>query len=152
MTQKIQFYTTKLFSEVFLSKFKDGTIPFSSNNIYQCLKELFAGTQIKSQEYVEEYFDNVELDYLSIYLSELEKVEPQSTKNYQYLFDSKTNSFSFVDETLWSNLEIIIFDKSKECFSGADKKKSLKDNLAIMEDYKKLLHLFWKRVLFIAVF
>lgn len=152
MSQEIQFYTTTILSDIFLSEFNGETNPFSSNNIYQCLKGLFQGTEKKSEEYVKKYFENVELDYLSISASELEKINKDFKEELKYLFDPQSNTFSFVNETLWSNLQTIIFDQSKKCFSNEDKKKSLDYNLAIMQDYKRLLDLFQKRVLFMVIF
>lgn len=152
MSQGIHFYTIKIFSEVFISEFNGDTISFSSKNIYQCLKGLFQGTEIKSQEYLEKYFDNVELDYLDIDLPELEKIDPDLEQKYQYIFDPKSDILSFINEELWSTLEKIIFDKTKQCFSEDAKSKSLKNNVKISQDYKKLLDLFQKRILFMAIF
>jgi len=152
MSQEIQFYTIKIYSDMFLSEFDGETIPFPSENLYESLKKLFQGTETKAQEYVEKYFNNVELDYLSIYLRELEKIDQKLDHKYQYIFDKNNNSMSFINESLWSSLETIIFDKTKNCFSNYNKSKSLKDNVKISQDYKKLLDLFQKRILFMAIF
>lgn len=152
MSQEIQFYTIKIYSDMFLSEFDGETIPFPSENLYESLKKLFQGTETKAQEYVEKYFNNVELDYLSIYLRELEKIDQKLDQKYQYIFDKNNNSMSFINESLWSSLETIIFDKTKNCFSNDNKSKSLKDNVKISQDYKKLLDLFQKRILFMAIF
>ena len=56
------------------------------------------------------------------------------------------------NEELWSNLEKIIFDQTKQCLSDNEKSKSLKNNIKISQDYKKLLDLFQKRILFMAIF
>jgi len=152
MSQGIQFYTIKIFSEMFLLEFNGDTIPFSSKNIYECLKGLFQGTETKSPEYVQKYFDSVDLDYLfDISLSELEKIDPDLERKYQYIFDPKSDSLSFINEELWSTLEKIIFDKTKQCLSDDEKSKSLKNNVKISQDYKKLLDLFQKRILFMAI-
>jgi hypothetical protein len=152
MSQAIQFYTIKIFSKKFLSEFDGNTIPFSSKSIYECLKGLFQGTETKSQEYVEKYFDAVELGYLEIHLSELEKIDPDLNQKYEYIFDPKSDPFSFINKELWSNLEKIIFDKTKQCLSDNEESKSLKNNMKISQDYKKLLDLFQKRILFMAIF
>ncbi|WP_353932222.1 hypothetical protein WJM97_06460 [Okeanomitos corallinicola TIOX110] len=153
MPQEIQFFTIKIFSEMFLSEFNGETNPFNTNSIYKCLKELFQGTETKSQEYVDKYFDNVELDYLcNITLSELEKIDADLDKKYQHIFDPKTNTLSFVNEELWSTLEKIIVDKTQKCLSGENKSTSLKNNVKISQDYQKLLDLFNKRILFMASF
>ncbi|MGY6528853.1 MAG: hypothetical protein ACXITR_02885 [Cyanobacterium sp.] len=152
MSQEIQFYTTDLFSDRFLSEFDGETDPFPSTNIYQCLKVLFQGTETKSKEYVEKYFYNVELDYLSIYSSNLEKVNQNFNKELQYIFNPKTNTFSFVDGKLWSNLEKIILEQTKDNLSKDDNGKSLKNNVKIAQDYKKLSDVFQKRMLFMAIF
>lgn len=152
MSQAIHFFTIKIiFSEKFLSEFNRDTIPFSSKNIYECLKGLFQGTETKSQEYVEKYFDPVDLDYLGIDLHELEHIDQDLDHKYQYIF-GKSNTLSFVNEELWSTLEKIIFDKTQKCFSEEAKSKSLKNNVEISQDYKKLLDLFQKRILFMAIF
>jgi hypothetical protein len=152
MSEQTQFYTIKIFSEMFLSEFSGDTIPFSSENIYKCLKGLFQGTEIKSREYREKYFDNVDLDYLEIDPRELEKIDPYLDKKYKHIFDPKSDTFLFINEELWSTLEKIIFDKTKQCFSEDSKSKSLKNNVKISQDYKRLLDLFQKRILFMAIF
>jgi hypothetical protein len=152
MPQGIHFFTIKIFSEKFLSEFNGETISFSSENIYQCLKGLFQGTEIKSQEYLEKYFDRVDLYYLDIDLCELEKIDPDLNQKYQYIFDPKSDTLSFINEELWSTLEKIIFDKTKQCFSEDSESKSLKNNVKISQDYKRLLDLFKKRILFMSIF
>jgi DNA-binding FrmR family transcriptional regulator len=59
------------------------------------------------------------------------------------------NAFS---QALQSILEKIIFDKTKQCLSDNEKSQSLKNNMKISQDYKKLLDLFQKRILFMAIF
>jgi hypothetical protein len=153
MSQEIQFYTIKIFSDVFLLEFDGETNPFTSTHIYQCLKGLFQGTETKSKKFREKYFENVELDHLSISSSDLKKLKKDFNKELKIVFDNKTDMFSFVDEELWSNLEKIIFEQTKEIFSKEDdENKSLKNNIKIAQDYKKLLDLFQKRILFMAIF
>lgn len=153
MSAGTQFFTIKIFSEMFLSEFDGETNPFNSNSIYECLKGLFQGTEIKSKEYVEKYFDPVDLDYLlDIRLSELEKIDAELENKFQYIFDSKHQPLLFINEELWSTLEKIIFDKTQKCLSDDDKSKSLKNNVAISQDYNKLLNLFRKKILFMAIF
>ncbi|MEI6445273.1 MAG: hypothetical protein WCO29_19635 [Nostocales cyanobacterium ELA583] len=153
MTQRIQFSIIKVFSEKFLSEFDGETNPFVTGNIYECLKGLFKGTEKNSSEYVEKYFENVELNYLSITEVELEKIDKTSLKELKYIFDRETNSLSLVDEELWINLEKIIFNELKKCLdNNEDMKKSLKYHCDIIHDYQKLLGLFHKRILFINIF
>lgn len=152
MPQKILFFTIEIFTDKFTSEFNGETDPFTTQNVYQCLKELFKGTETNSSEYVEKYFSNVELNSLSIKEIELEKIDKDFLCKLKYIFDQKTNSLSLVDKELWLIFEQIIFNKVNECFDDKNKSKSLEDNAEIIGDYLKLRDLFQKKILFISIF
>ncbi|MEG3921168.1 hypothetical protein [Microcoleus sp. POL10_C6] len=148
MSQKLQFWQTKIFSE-------EVTQGFTYESLYEALKSLLRGTEIHSSEYVENYFEKVQLNYLRINLAQLEKIVPEDTKNLKYvLFDPKKTTFFMMDHQIWSGIQTLTESFIRDTINEEKQEleEKLKKTTGIAKDYDCLSNLFEKKLLFVAIF
>lgn len=150
MTQKLQFRKSKIFEESVSES-------FPHESIHRSLQELLKGTESKSEEYIDKYFETVETKaYLTITNSSLEKVlgkKYRDSLKYK-LFDPKKTTFFMMDHQVWEGIEEIFFLEIKEMSGNSenDKTACLEKMSGIMGDYAILSDLFKKKMLFANIF
>ncbi len=163
MSSEIQFYKSKIFSEEFTKSVSGDAVQLSKEDIFRALKSLFEGKEKVAQEYRGELFEEVKLEgLLTLSDKDLEKIDPRWSNEDElyYLFDPKTQTFSFVDKKLWQNLEKIILSKiskavpnNHENKEDSSKTSETLDGISdICQDYRNLKKLFEEKNLFIAIF
>ncbi|MCT7967466.1 hypothetical protein NG799_14085 [Laspinema sp. D1] len=150
MTQKLQFRKSKIFEESVSEN-------FPHESIHPSLQELLKGTELKSEEYIEQYFEKVETKgYLQITNSSLEKVLGEKYRDsLKYkLFDPKQTTFFMIDHQVWDGIEKILTLKIKEMSGNSenDQTACLEKMSGIMGDYAILSDLFKKKMLFANIF
>lgn len=147
MTQKIQFRKLKIFSE-------EVTSDFPPENIHESLRLLLRGTEKKSTEYIDKYFEHIRVPYLQITVSQLEKVIPDFDKTVKYpLFDPRQTTFFMMDHQVWHGIQEITETLLKD---AANQEKELDNKLnkiaGIAKNYDLLLELFTQKLLFANIF
>lgn len=148
MSQKLQFWQTKIFSE-------EVTQGFTDESLYEALKSLLRGTEIYSSEYVSNYFETVQLNYLRINLAQLEKIVPEDTKNLKYvLFDPKKTTFFMMDRQIWRGIQTLTESFIRDTINEEKQKleEKLKKTTGIAKDYDCLSNLVEKKLLFVSIF
>jgi hypothetical protein len=148
MSLKLHFWQTKIFSE-------EVTQGFSYESLHEALKSLLRGTEMRSSEYIEKYFENVQLNYLRISEAQLEKIVPDYSKNLKYvLFDPQKTIFFMMDHQVWGGVQTIVESSIKNVIN--EEKQSLEEKLkrttGIAKDYDRLSTLFEKKFLFANIF
>lgn len=148
MSQNIHFYKTKAFLE---------EVPpnFPKESVYESIKSLFKGCDSHAAEYIDRYFELINIDSINISYSAIQKINPDFSKKLNCIFDPADSQFFMIDPEIWSTLEKIVeklimdnFDPKK----GVKPTDRLKKNYEISLEYGRLLELFKKNLLFGNIF
>lgn len=147
MSQKLNFWKTKIFTE-------EVTQDFSSESIHKALISLLQGTELHSSEYREKYFENI-VTSLSLNDDQLDKIAPKYRKKLKYvLFDPQKITFFMMDDEVWKIIQSLVESSIKNTINDENKnlENRLKTIARIGKDYDNLSSLFQKRMLFAGIF
>lgn len=155
--QYIQFYRLNIYPEDLLETIKDRDL------IHKSIKILLSESQNNIEDidnYIEKYFELIELDFLFLTKESIEEEMPNFSQDTKKVFDRRTHSLFMVDENLWEKIIKVVFkerDNSSNEFTKRDgsfvenKIKQLKTEMSYNSDLLELQSVFEKKTLFGAV-
>lgn len=148
MPQKIYFYKAKIFSE-------EVTQGFSRENVYESIKSLLKGSDSHAAEFIEKYFEVINIDYIRISYRAIEEINPSFSNKLNCIFNPDFSQFFMIESEIWSTLEKIVEQLIMNNLSQKNEEETtdiLKENYEISREYVLLSELFNKKLLFGNIF